>query len=105
MWLLCLVASAAMALSAGPNALGVGTVVATLTGGVLSIGASGTFNHVLERDVDRKMNRTADRPAATDQIPVRNAVLFGVALVALSLVAFLSVNLLAAVLGAFAILF
>ncbi|UPV76239.1 heme o synthase [Halorussus limi] len=104
MWLLCLVASAAMALAAGP-ALQVETVVATLVGGVLSIGASGTFNHVFERDVDRKMNRTADRPAATDQIPVRNAVAFGFALAALSLVAFLSVNVLAAVLGMFAILF
>ncbi|WP_276300822.1 heme o synthase [Halorussus lipolyticus] len=104
MWLLCLVASAGMAMAAGPS-LRVGTVLATLTGGVLSIGASGTFNHVLERDVDRKMNRTADRPAATDQIPVRNAIAFGFALAGLSLVAFLSVNLLAAVLGMFAIIF
>ncbi|WP_435179530.1 heme o synthase [Halorussus sp. AFM4] len=104
MWLLCLVASAGMALAAGP-ALEVETVLATLTGGVLSIGASGTFNHVLERDVDRKMNRTADRPAATDRIPVRNAVAFGLALAALSLVAFLTVNVLAAALGMFAILF
>ncbi|WP_137284023.1 heme o synthase [Halorussus salinisoli] len=104
MWLLCLVASAGMALAAGP-ALRVETVVATLTGGVLSIGASGTFNHVLERDIDKKMNRTADRPAATDQIPVRNAVAFGVLLAALSLVAFLTVNVLAAALGMFAILF
>jgi protoheme IX farnesyltransferase len=104
MWLLCLVASAGMALAAGP-ALRVETVVLTLTGGVLSIGASGTFNHVFERDVDRKMSRTADRPAATDRIPVRNAVAFGLLLTALSLVAFLAVNLLAAVLGLFAILF
>jgi len=104
MWLLCLVASAGMALAAGP-ALRIETVLATLAGGVLSIGASGTFNHVFERDVDRKMNRTADRPAATSRIPVRNAVAFGLLLAALSLAAFLSVNLLAAVLGAFAILF
>jgi len=104
MWLLCLVASAGMALAAGP-ALRVGTVVATLAGGVLSIGASGTFNHVLERDVDRKMSRTADRPAATSRIPVRNAVAFGLVLAALSLAAFLSVNVLAAVLGLFAIVF
>ncbi|WP_327051801.1 heme o synthase [Halomicrococcus gelatinilyticus] len=104
MWLLCLVASAGMALAAGPS-LRVGTVVATLTGGVLSIGASGTFNHVLERDVDQKMNRTADRPAATDQIPVRNAVAFGVLLAAASLAVFLSVNLLVAVLGLTAIVF
>lgn len=104
MWLLCLVAAAAMALAAGPS-LQVGTVVATLTGGVLAIGAAGTFNHVFERDVDRKMARTADRPAATDSIPIRNAVAFGLALTALSLAAFLTVNVLAAVLGVFAILF
>ncbi len=105
MWLLCLVASAAMALAAGPDALRIETVVLTLTGGVLSIGAAGTFNHVFERDVDRKMSRTADRPAATDRIPVRNAVAFGLLLVALSLAAFLAVNVLAAVLGLFAIVF
>ncbi len=104
MWLLCLVASAGMALAAGPN-LEVGTVVATLTGGVLSIGASGTFNHVLERDIDKRMNRTADRPAATSQIPVRNAVAFGLLLSALSLAVFLSVNLLVAVFGLTAIVF
>jgi protoheme IX farnesyltransferase len=104
MWLLCLVASAGMALAAGSN-LEVGTVVATLTGGVLSIGASGTFNHVLERDVDQRMNRTADRPAATAQIPVRNAIAFGVLLAVASLAVFLSVNLLVAVFGLFAIVF
>jgi protoheme IX farnesyltransferase len=104
MWLLCLVASAGMALAAGPG-LSVGTVVATLGGGVLAIGASGTFNHVLERDVDARMDRTSDRPVATHRVPVRNAVVFGLTLAALSLVAFLSVNLLAAVLGLVAILF
>ncbi|MFC6938474.1 heme o synthase [Salinirubellus sp. GCM10025818] len=104
MWLLCLVASAGMALAAGPG-LSVGTVVATLGGGVLAIGASGTFNHVLERDVDARMDRTSDRPVATHQVPVRNAVVFGLALAVLSLVAFLTVNLLAAVLGLVAILF
>jgi protoheme IX farnesyltransferase len=104
MWLLCLVASAGMALAAGPG-LSVGTVVATLGGGVLAIGASGTFNHVLERDVDARMDRTSDRPVVTHRVPVRNAVVFGLALAALSLVAFLAVNLLAALLGLFAILF
>lgn len=104
MWLLCLVASAGMALAAGP-ALRVETVVATLAGGVLSIGASGTFNHVLERDVDEKMNRTNDRPTVTHQVPVRNAIVFGFALAALSLGVFLTVNLLAAILGLFAIIF
>ena len=104
MWLLALVAAAAMALAAGPE-LGARTVVLTLGGGVLAIGASGTFNHVLERDRDRRMARTSDRPTATDTIPVRNAVAFGGLLVALSLGLFLQVNLLAAFLGLTAIIF
>ena len=106
MWLLCLVASAGMALAAaGGRALTVGTVFATLSGGVLAIGASGTFNHVLERDRDKRMERTSDRPVATDRVPIRNAVAFGVALATLSLAVFASINMLAAALGLSAILF
>jgi len=104
MWLLCLVAGAGMALAAGTN-LAVDTVVWTLGGGVLAIGASGTFNHVLEREKDRKMARTDDRPVATDRIPVRNAFAFGLTLAAASLAAFAAVNLLTAFLGLTAILF
>jgi protoheme IX farnesyltransferase len=104
MWLLCLVASAGMALAAGP-ALTVRTVVLTLGGGVLAIGASGTFNHVLERDTDKRMSRTNDRPVATHQVPARNAFAFGVALAALSVAIFLRFNPLAAALGLAAILF
>jgi len=104
MWLLCLVAAAGMALAAG-SGLEIYTIVATLGGGVLAIGASGTFNHVLERDVDQKMSRTADRPLAVDLIPVRNALGFGLGLTALSLGAFLTINRLAAALGLAAIMF
>ena len=104
MWLLCLVAAAAMALAAGP-ALEARTVVLTLAGGVLAIGASGTFNHVLERDVDRRMNRTSDRPLAVDEVSVTNALVFGFSLALASLAVFAQVNLLAAVLGLVAITF
>ncbi|MFA9518275.1 heme o synthase [Halopenitus sp. H-Gu1] len=103
MWLLCLLALAGMALariaaptSSGGAITGTGaaattvtldgvTVLATLTGGVLAIGASGTFNHVFERDRDRRMERTADRPIATAQVPVRRATAFGIGLTILSL--------------------
>ncbi|WP_324661817.1 heme o synthase [Haloarcula sediminis] len=104
MWLLCLVAAAGMALAAGPE-LTTRTVLLTLGGGVLSIGASGTFNHVLERDIDKRMDRTSDRPIATHRIPVANAMAFGVALAAAALVLFWQVNVLAAALGLAAILF
>ncbi len=102
MWLLCLVAGAGMVLAGTPT---VRTVVLTLGGGVLAIGASGTFNHVLERDIDRQMQRTADRPLATHEVPVRNALAFGGLLTVASLWAFLSVNLLVAALGLAAIVF
>ena len=104
MWLLCLVAAAGMALAAG-QALTVRTVLLTLGGGVLSIGASGTFNHVLERDIDKRMDRTSDRPIATHQIPVRNALAFGLLLSLASLGLFWQVNALVALLGLTAIVF
>ncbi|WP_394348798.1 heme o synthase [Halobellus captivus] len=106
MWLLCLVAAAGMALAASTTGgLTVPVVLATLGGGVLSIGASGTFNHVFERDIDRRMQRTSDRPLATDLVPVRNALAFGLLLAAGSVALFAWVNPLAAVLGVAAILF
>ena len=104
MWLLCLVAAAAMALAGGEN-FTVPVVAKTMVGGALAIGASGTFNHVLERDVDRKMQRTSDRPLAVDLVPVRNAVAFGLTLGAISVGLFASINALAAVLGVIAIAF
>jgi len=104
MWLLCLVAAAAMALAAGP-ALTVTEVLLTLGGGVLAIGASGTFNHVLEREKDRKMSRTNDRPLVTHEVPKRNAIVFGLVLSVLSVAVFLQLNPLAAALGLTAIVF
>jgi len=104
MWLLCLVAGAGMALAAGPS-LSPRTVALTLGGGVLAIGASGTFNNVLEREKDRKMNRTADRPVAEQQVPARNAFAFGVALAAASVAVLWQVNALAAALGFVAIIY
>jgi len=104
MWLLCLVAAAAMALAGGAGFTPY-TVAATLVGGALSIGASGTFNHVFERDVDRRMQRTNDRPLATDLVPVSHALAFGGVLTLCSLGLFWSVNPLTAALGLVAIVF
>ena len=104
MWLLCLLALAGMALSTITGAALDGvTVVATLAGGTLSIGAAGTFNHAYERDRDRRMDRTADRPLVVETVGPVRAAAFGAALFVASmalLVAF--VNPLAAGLTAFA---
>jgi len=106
MWLLSLVAAAAMALAAATGfSLRVETILFTLGGGVLAIGASGTFNNVLERDRDREMSRTSDRPLVQHVIPARNAVAFGLGLTALSVGLFVQVNALTAALGLTAVLF
>lgn len=108
MWLLCFVALAGMGLATATSGIPLTTemVVGTMLGGVLAIGASGTFNHVIERDVDEKMGRTSDRPTVTQQVSVRGATVFGATLGAASLVVFLTmVNRLAAVFGLTAIVF
>lgn len=108
MWLLCFVALAGIGLATATTGLPISPelVFGTLLGGVLAIGASGTFNHVLERDVDRKMGRTSDRPTVTDRVSIRNATIFGVLLSIAAIMVFLTfVNVLAAVLGLIAILF
>jgi len=104
MWLLCLLALAGMALSSLTGAALDGvTVVATLAGGTLAIGAAGTFNHVYERDRDRRMDRTSDRPLAAEAIDPVRAIGFGAALFVASMAILLAlVNPLTAALTAFA---
>lgn len=104
-WLLSLVAVAGMGLAA-QGIPPLQTMVATIVGGVLAIGASGTFNNVYERDRDKLMARTSDRPVVTDIVPPRRAIAFGFGLLAASMVVFLTfVNMLAAGLGLLAVLF
>lgn len=48
-------------------------VLATLVGGFLSAGAANTFNMILDRDIDRVMQRTQGRPLVTGAVTVREA--------------------------------
>ena len=48
-------------------------VLATLIGGFLSAGAANTFNMILDRDIDRVMQRTQGRPLVTGAVSVREA--------------------------------
>ncbi len=79
-------------------------VLATLVGGALSAGAANTFNSVYDRDIDRLMHRTSNRPMVTGEVTPRNGLLFGAALAVVSTVWFvLAVNVLSAVLSVVAI--
>jgi heme o synthase len=74
-----------------------GLLLATTVGLGLGCGGASALNHVLDRDLDRRMKRTAARPVASGRISAARATEFGVALSAASFVILASaVNLLAA---------
>jgi heme o synthase len=54
-----------------------GLVLLTCLGGALSAGGAGAVNHAVDRDIDRTMARTADRPVAAGRISERAAIGFG----------------------------
>jgi protoheme IX farnesyltransferase len=61
-------------------------MVATLIGGSLSAGSAGAFNCYIDRDIDRVMNRTKNRPLVTGELTDRQALVFAWVLGAASIV-------------------
>jgi heme o synthase len=81
-------------------------VVATVFGGALSAGSANSFNCYIDRDIDKIMGRTSNRPLVTGELSAREAYIFAWSLGVLSVVWLaLVVNPLAAVLSLAAILF
>ena len=77
-----------------------GLVFLTCLGGALSAGGAGAINHAVDRDIDRTMARTADRPVASGRVSAVAATAFGIGLGAASfLLLALAVNPLAAALS------
>ena len=60
-------------------------ILATLVGGSLSAGSAGAFNCYLDRDIDRLMKRTKNRPLVTGELRDREALIFAWALGAASI--------------------
>ncbi len=54
-----------------------GLVLVTCLGGALSAGGAGAVNHALDRDIDRTMARTAERPVAGGRVSPTAAIRFG----------------------------
>jgi heme o synthase len=75
-------------------------VALTLVGGTLAAGGANAFNMVADRDIDRLMQRTRDRPLVTGEMTPRAALLFALGLEAAAFVVLaIGVNLLSAVLA------
>ena len=73
--------------------------IATLIAGIFAAGGSSALNQYIDRDMDAKMNRTARRPIPSGRVEPINALIFGLALIAWSmLILGIFVNWFAAVL-------
>ena len=81
-------------------------MAATLAGGALAAGGANAINMVVDRDIDRLMNRTKNRPLVTGAMTPTAALVFALSLeVAAFVELWLVVNLLSAVLAISATLF
>jgi len=75
-------------------------VVLTLVGGTLAAASANTVNMVVDRDIDKLMRRTRERPLVTGEVTPAAAMIFAVALqVAAVAVLVIGVNVLSAVLA------
>jgi protoheme IX farnesyltransferase len=61
-------------------------ILTTMVGGYLAAGGANTLNMYLDRDIDARMKRTRNRPIVTGEVSPRAALIFGIALSAVSFV-------------------
>lgn len=104
---LCLLAllMASIGFALGSSAFQWKTFVMMWTGTAFIGAASGIFNQYLEREIDREMNRTKNRPLASGRFPTGRAVVLGYVFGIIGeLFLLLGVNLLTAFLGALTLL-
>jgi heme o synthase len=88
-----------------PGQLSLSRALVTMLATAGTVGAANAFNCFIERDSDRFMARTRNRPLPSGRMDPAVALLFGLSLTAVSLPAlWLAANLLTAVLGLVALL-
>jgi protoheme IX farnesyltransferase len=93
-------------LIAGKGSASLPLIFFTLLGGALASSGANAINCYIDRDIDGVMSRTRNRPLPKEQVEPRQALLFGIlASVASFTVLTVFVNLLAAVLAVFGILY
>lgn len=72
-------------------------------GGFLITGSSNGFNQIIERDIDKKMKRTANRPLPTGRMTVSEAMIVSFVFGVLGLLLLFQLNFLSGILGLLAL--
>jgi heme o synthase len=87
----------------GATTFSFGPFIALCVGGFLLTGASNAFNQVWERNLDKLMERTKNRPIPTGRMTVSEALTYGTIAGVLGIgILWLAINPLCGILGAFA---
>ena len=74
-----------------------------LTGGILIVSSSNIFNQIIERDLDKLMNRTKNRPLPKNKIKINTALLLAITTGVLGIVFMYLINIKVAILAAVSI--
>lgn len=68
------------------------TLLALAVGGYCMVGASNVYNQIIERDLDKKMHRTANRPIASGRVKPQSAFILAAALTVVGLYILYTIN-------------
>ncbi len=79
------------------------TLLMLTFGGYCMVGASNTFNQIIERDTDKLMKRTKNRPIPAGRMSVNTAMFIGVLLTLAGIVILYNINAKTAMFGAISI--
>ena len=72
-------------------------------GGLLITGASNAYNQIIERELDKKMDRTLLRPLPDNKLTIKEALIFATIIAILGTISLFMVNTLCALLGLLAL--
>ncbi|MDG1712152.1 MAG: heme o synthase [Flavobacteriaceae bacterium] len=68
------------------------TLLLLIVGGYAMVGASNTFNQVFEKDLDKLMLRTQNRPLPSERMQPNNAILIGIVLTLIGISSLYMIN-------------
>ncbi|MFK8045003.1 MAG: heme o synthase [Crocinitomicaceae bacterium] len=74
-----------------------------IIGGYLITGASNAFNQIIERELDKKMPRTAKRPLPTNNMTINEAMMWAVGMAVLGAIILFQINFFSGILGIMAL--
>ena len=78
----------------------------TIFGGSLAAGGANSMNHYLDRDIDKLMKRTSDRPLPKNILPEKHALILGITLSSIAVIQlYFTINMMAALITLFSIFF